>query len=236
MNVQGVPQKPVSSRSGAKAPRSLGKTLLLNHTRLWIAVAIGLTAFAISPSNWTAVCRVLTAWNCAFLVLLPMTYLWMRRLDAKQLRARYEEEDPTAPVILLVVVVAALLSILAIVALLSNLKHVGSTDRIAHLVLATLTIIDSWLLVPTLFVLHYADEFYSVELQNAPLSFPHTKEPLFWDFVYFSFTISAACQTADVKTNESGVRKAVVAHSIIAFLFNVSILGFAVNVTAGLLN
>ena len=160
----------------------------------------------------------------------------MRRLDAKQLRARYAEEDPTAPVILLVVVIAALLSIVAIVALLSNLKHVASTDRIAHLVLATLTIIDSWLLVPTLFVLHYADEFYSVEPQNAPLSFPKTIEPLFWDFVYFSFTISAACQTADVKTNGGGVRKAVIAHSIIAFLFNVSILGFAVNVTAGLLN
>jgi uncharacterized membrane protein len=58
---------------------------------------------------------------------------------------------------------------------------------------------------------------------------------VFWDFAYFSFTIAAACQTADVSTRGVQVRKTVVAHSIISVLFNVSILGFAVNVTAGLL-
>ena len=58
---------------------------------------------------------------------------------------------------------------------------------------------------------------------------------MFWDFAYFSFTIAAACQTADVSTRSVQVRKTVVAHSIISVLFNVSILGFAVNVTAGLL-
>jgi uncharacterized membrane protein len=78
--------------------------------------------------------------------------------------------------------------------------------------------------------------FYSAAPQDAPLSFPNTKEPLFWDFIYFSFTIAAACQTADVATNESAVRRIVVAQSIVAFFFNLSILGFAVNVTAGLIS
>ena len=60
--------------------------------------------------------------------------------------------------------------------------------------------------------------------------------PVFWDFAYFSFTIAAACQTADVCTTEAGMRKVVLAQSLISFLFNASILGFAINVTAGLIN
>jgi uncharacterized membrane protein len=58
--------------------------------------------------------------------------------------------------------------------------------------------------------------------------------PIFWDFVYFSFTIAAACQTADVATTQVSMRKLVVMHTLVSFLFNASILGFAINVTAGL--
>jgi uncharacterized membrane protein len=180
--------------------------------------------------------RVLSGWNSAVLVLVPLTYIRLRRLDAKQLRAHYEEEDPTAPVIVVFVIVAALLSVAAIIALLSTLKHVAPAERVAHLVLATMTIANSWLLVHTMFTLHYADIYYSVaEGAPAPLSFPDTREPLFWDFVYFSFTIGVACQTADVATTQTAVRRTVTVHSIIAFVFNLFILGFAINVSAGLL-
>jgi hypothetical protein len=39
----------------------------------------------------------------------------------------------------------------------------------------------------------------------------------------------------DVATKNAAVRKAVIAHTVISFLFNASILGFAINVTAGLI-
>jgi uncharacterized membrane protein len=179
---------------------------------------------------------VLTGWNAAILFLVPLTYIRMRGLDARQLRTHYEEEDPTAPVIVVFVVAAALLSVAAIVALLSTLKHVAAVDRVAHLALACMTIVNSWLLVHTMFTLHYADIYYSVaEDAPPPLSFPETRQPLFWDFVYFSFTIGVACQTADVATTQTGIRKTVTVHAVIAFVFNLFVLGFAINVTAGLL-
>jgi uncharacterized membrane protein len=79
--------------------------------------------------------------------------------------------------------------------------------------------------------------FYSVPDGEPPvLSFPDTAEPLFWDFVYFSFTIGVACQTADVSTRHTDIRKIVTIHSVISFVFNLAVLGFALNVSAGLLN
>ncbi len=58
---------------------------------------------------------------------------------------------------------------------------------------------------------------------------------MFIDFAYFSFTIAAACQTADITTAGGAVRKIVIAHEIVSLVFNASIMGFAINVTAGLI-
>jgi uncharacterized membrane protein len=218
--------------SGARAPRN---SWLFAHAKLWVAALVGGALYIALPHHWALLTRALLAWNAAVLILLPLTYMHLNGLNAKQLRERYRADDPSATVILLVVVGAAILSVAAIVAFLATLKSVPPNDKVAHILLAALTIIDSWLLVPTVFTVHYADMFYSAEVGEQPLKFPETGEPVFWDFAYFSFTIAAACQTADVATTQVGIRRVVVAQSIISFLFNLAILGFAINVTAGLL-
>ena len=140
-----------------------------------------------------------------------------------------------ALVILLAVTTAAIASLFAIIALLATVRHVGPAERIVHVALAAATVADSWILVATMFTLHYAKLFYSSRGDEPPLRFPGTARPVFWDFIYFSFTIAAACQTSDVSTAHVSVRRVVTAQTLISFLFNVSILGFAVNVSAGLL-
>lgn len=222
-------------KGSAKLERSTAQKLLWNHTRVWLGIVLGLLLFCLLPSVWSIIARALAAWNATVLFMLLTTWIKLLSLDARQLRAHYEEEDPTAPLILVAVVAAAVVSVMAIVALLSTVKHMEPATRAAHILLATLTITDCWVLVPTMFTLHYADLFYSADAAHRPLLFPETKEPVFWDFVYFSFTIAAACQTADVATANRGIRRTVVLHSVISFLFNLAILGFAVNVSAGLL-
>lgn len=210
-------------------------TFMTNHWKVLLASGAGLVAFLVLPAGWSALTRTLTAWNITVTLLLSVVYLLVTRANAEQLETRYREDDPTAPVILVIVIIAAILSVAAIVAFLTTLKQVDASQKAAHIILATLTIADSWALVPTIYALHYADLYYSAPSEQRPLSFPGTRAPVFWDFAYFSFTIAAACQTADVSTRGVQVRKTVLAHSIISVLFNVSILGFAVNVTAGLL-
>jgi uncharacterized membrane protein len=209
--------------------------LIRYHPRIWIALALGSVIFFFLPPHWSLISRVLVSWNCGVAVFLVLIYLWMTSLTAVQICSRYIEEDSSAPFILVIVTLAALLSLIAIVEPLATIRHVGGTDRIAHFALATATLINSWLLVPTIFTTYYANMFYSADQQNRPLRFPETDMPVFWDFAYFSFTIAAACQTADVLTTRGSIRKVVIVHELIAFLFNASILGFAINVTAGLI-
>jgi uncharacterized membrane protein len=210
--------------------------LVWNHLKLWVAATVGIFITFLLPSHWTLISRVLTGWDGALVVLVPLTYIRMRHWDARQLRAHYEEEDPTAPVIIIVVVAAALLSLAAIIGLLSTAKQVAPADKVTHLLLATTTVALSWLLVHTMFTLRYADIYYSIPQDgHRPLTFPGTSEPLFWDFAYFAFTIGVACQTSDVCTNDTMIRRTVTYHSVIAFVFNLAVLGFAINVSAGLL-
>ncbi|HLZ99535.1 MAG TPA: DUF1345 domain-containing protein [Steroidobacteraceae bacterium] len=205
------------------------------HPRVWISFAVGTAIFFVLPPDWSVISRILVCWNCGVLLFLGLIYSWMTRLSAERICTRYIEEDESAQFILTIVVVAALLSVVAIVEPLSTLKQMAGARRIAHIALAAGTLINSWILVPTMFTTHYADLFYSVHEKDRPLAFPNTPMPVFWDFAYFSFTIAAACQTSDVSTTNRDVRKVVIVHTLVSFFFNASILGFAINVTAGVI-
>jgi uncharacterized membrane protein len=211
------------------------KDLFLGHPRLWIACIAGGLLFFLLPHDWSILSRVLLCWNGGVILFLTLIFLWARRLTAAQICTKYIEEDETAPFILVVVIIAAVASLFAIVEPLATIKQVSGSVRAAHFALAALTLIDSWLLVPTMYTTHYADMFYSAASDDRPLRFPNTPEPVFWDFAYFSFTIAAACQTADVATEHADIRRVVIGQTLISFLFNASILGFAINVTAGLI-
>lgn len=210
------------------------RQLLKGHLRLWIALALGIASFFFLPALST-ISRVLISWDIGVTLFLVMIYAWMRGMTAEQLHSHYMDEDPSGPLILIIVTGAALLSLLAIVEPLATLRHVAHGERIGRFVLAAATLIASWVLVPTMFTMHYADMFYSAPSEERPLFFPQTKWPTFSDFAYFSFTIAAACQTADVSTTCAPIRRVVIAHEIISLAFNVAILGFAINISAGLL-
>ena len=206
----------------------------LHHVKLLTSIVVAVALFFLLPGPWGPLPRVLVSWNGGVTLFLVWVFLWMRNCTAEHLYMRYKEEDESAFIILVTVSCAALLSLVAIVALLSTVRQVMGFERAMHVTLAAATVMSSWLLVPTIFTLHYTDEFYSATDDDRPLLFPQTRRPVFWDFAYFSFTISAACQTADVSTANTSIRKVVLAHSLIAFVFNASILGFAINVSAGL--
>jgi uncharacterized membrane protein len=208
---------------------------LAHHSRLLLSAATASVVFFLLPDHWAALTRLLVSWNVGVPLFLILAFRLMTGLNAQQIGDRYKEEDETAPVILCISVVGAILAVVSIVAFLSMLHRVSPAERSLHIALAALTVVDSWILIPTMFTLHYADMFYSATPDDRPLRFPDTSLPVFWDFAYFSFTIAAACQTADVSTAQGSIRKVVLAHSVLAFFFNASILGFAINVTAGLI-
>src|SRR5277367_4473237 len=108
------------------------KDLVLNHPRLWIAVAAGTAVFFLLPQPWSVLSRVLVCWNCGVALFLLLIFIWMTRLTAEQICSRYIEEDESAPIILVVVILAALLSLVAIVEPLATIKQTTGWERTGH--------------------------------------------------------------------------------------------------------
>ena len=99
------------------------------------------------------------------------------------------------------------------------------------------TFAASWLLVHTAFALHYAHAYYVIlgEAGCPPLEFPRQDAPAYLDFLYFSLVVGMTSQTADVAIATTRMRRLVMAHGLIAFVFNTTLLALTINIVASLL-
>ncbi|WP_250007615.1 DUF1345 domain-containing protein [Actinoplanes sp. M2I2] len=59
------------------------------------------------------------------------------------------------------------------------------------------------------------------------------EEPTFVEFSYFSFTLGTTFSVSDVETQGSGIRRQILSHSILSFIYNTVTIGIAVSVISG---
>ena len=201
------------------------------------ALMLGVIVGILVPDRYNDLRRALTGWNSGVWTYL-LTMAWtMFRADHSRVREIAEKQDESGGAVLGAVVVGAILSVYAIVTELANMKEASEHVKALHYAFTALTVIGSWLLVGVMYCFHYAHIYYTASKHALPLEFPdqHT-QPNYWDFLYFSFTLSVAVQTSDVTVKTRAMRKLVLGHCVLAFFFNLVILGLSVNIAASLVN
>ena len=97
------------------------------------------------------------------------------------------------------------------------------------------TIVSSWLLVHTVFMLRYAHLYYTPPTGGIDFKM-RPEEPDYVDFAYTAFTIGMTFQVSDTDITSRAMRRQVLRHALVSFLFGAVILATTVNVIAGLLN
>jgi uncharacterized membrane protein len=218
-------------------PHRLLHRFISRRPHLSLAIALGVVVGLLLPDSDSPLTRALLGWNAAVWVyLVTMSWMMMRAPPAK-VRQVASREDESAGLVLVTMVVGAVLSLSAIIVELSQVAHLAEHQRILRYGFTAMTVLGSWLLVGVLFCIHYAHLFYHAPERSLPLRFPdELHDPDYWDFLYFSFTIAVAVQTSDVTVMTRGMRRLVLGHSVLAFFFNLAILGLSINIAAGLLN
>lgn len=213
---------------------SIARHLIQVRPRLLIAVAIGALAFFLWPAG-ESITRLLVGWNAGVWCYLLSIWIMMVGAKAADVKRLAEREDESAQLVLVLVCVAAIASLAAIIIELAGASHLGQ-HKLLRYVFTGGTVLGSWFLIGTIFTLHYAHLFYGEDDDaEPPLRFAEgEKNPDYWDFLYFSFTISVAVQTSDVCVGTRALRKTVLAHSVIGFIFNAAILGLSINIAASL--
>lgn len=203
--------------------------------RLLAGILVGIAVGLLLPSRIEGPSRFLVGWDAGVVLYLATTWTMMVRSDVHELRRRAAMHDEGEWTIILLSMAATLSSLAAIGA---ELMQAGADDplRLWRAALTAVTIVMSWLFLHTIMAQHYAHDYYLREGSAPGLTFPdHLKEPDYWDFAYFAFTIGVAAQTADVAIASPRIRRVALAHSVLAFFFNTAILALAINVGASLL-
>lgn len=161
-----------------------------------------------------------------FLVCLPLL-----RHESRHIREAARRNDANRAVLLLI---SAAVSLVILAAIATELMQQGgrSNWQIA-LIIATLVL--SWLFSNIVYALHYAHLFYSdADGKDAGgLEFPGTSEPDYADFLYFAICLGMTFQTSDVTVTSGRLRRVVTLHCLAAFVFNLGVIAFSINVLGG---
>ncbi|WP_337267301.1 DUF1345 domain-containing protein [Oryzifoliimicrobium ureilyticus] len=210
--------------------------LIRKHLAFSLAVLAGVVIFLLLTSRTINARNLLLGWNGGALVFIA--FIWRRMLYATvdRIKQRADNFDFSDRVLLGLSILAAIASVGGIIIELNSVKDASPDVAIARAGVAILTIIISWVFLHTLFTVHYAHRYYRASDRGAGLKFPDDIEsPLYWDFLYFSFTIGVAAQTADIGITSTEMRRLALLHAVLSFLFNTTILALAVNVGASLI-
>ena len=208
--------------------------LARTHPRLSAAALLGLANGLLVPAD-SILSNILIGWNVGVWTYLILMFWLTIRAKAPDVRRIAEVEDENAGLVLFVVCIAALASLATITLELAGSKDLETSRKLMQYGLTALTVTGSWLLIGVIICVHYARLFYTWDGKDPALRFAEgLTTPNYWDFLYFSFTIGVAVQTSDVGVATRGIRKIVLAQSLIGFVFNTAILGFSINIAAGL--
>ena len=200
-------------------------------TRFILFFVVFVAGAALLPGPFGFGRGTMLAFDAAAALFLVSVAPLLRSGDRDAMRVRAVENDANRTVLLGLTFLTTLVILVSVARELGG--HVGRGGVV--LVIATLAL--AWLFSNTVYALHYAHIFYSDRDSDggddAGLDFPKTPEPDYWDFVYFSFTLGMTFQTSDVEMTTGTMRRVATGQCLAAFVFNLGVLAFTINVLGG---
>ena len=207
---------------------------------LWGVLLAGVTA-AIVPPRLAWPLHALSAWCVLALTYIAFAWWVMLPADPDQTRGRSRTQDDNRPVIDLLLLIASVVSLVAVGMALRQGDQPDSAPKYLGVGIPMLSVVLSWLLLHTLYALHYARlYYYNDEDPDGPpaggFDTHGDDEPDYRDFLYVAFGVACTFGVTDTELTTKPVRRAVTRHSILSFAFGTIILALAVNVLTNLLS
>jgi uncharacterized membrane protein len=172
---------------------------------------------------------VMAAFDIAALVFLIAVASLFGQGEAARMRRAASDNDANRALLL-----AITFGVTAVI-LVAVHGELSGTNSAATITLVIATLALAWLFSNMVYALHYAHLYYLREdgKDAGGLNFPDTDEPDYWDFLYFSYTLGMTFQTSDVTIGDRDIRRVATGQCLAAFVFNLGVLAFTINVLGG---
>jgi uncharacterized membrane protein len=213
-------------------------TTLRNKFVLFVAILIVAAAgatlatmrFASDPLPDAGFKGFMLGFDIAAFVFLALT-AHLLRIDDPELIRKHSADNDANRAMLLLITIAICFAILGAVAM--ETLSGGDTPGGKTKLLIVGTLLTAWLFANTIYALHYAHLYYAAPDGGLDFKEKDRAPPGYADFVYFAFTLGMTFQTSDVDISDKNIRNVVTIHCLAAFVFNLGILGFTINVLGG---
>lgn len=204
------------------------------HGRLAVAAALGIgTAFLI-PTRLGMAFRLTAGWDIAALVMSSFAWMIFLKAGPQETHHHAGTDDPGRRAVNILVILTSSVSLLATAVILRQARAQAPEVRDLFVVLCILAVASAWLLTHSAYALRYAHLYYRDDEEGVGgLTFPDEAAPCYLDFAYFAFTIGMCFQVSDVSVPSRQIRRAVLGHSMLSFLYNTAILATAINLAVG---
>jgi uncharacterized membrane protein len=176
----------------------------------------------------------IAAWDVAATSLLGWVWLSVGRLTPDETQKLATKEDDSRVGAHVVLVLASVASLAGVGFDLAKASQITGFDRVLLTAVGVFTVVVSWAVVHTTFALRYAHEFYTSPIGG--IDFKNGGDPPdYQDFAYVAFTVGMTFQVSDTDIQHRDVRRTVLRHSLLSYLFGAVILAVMINVIASLL-
>lgn len=201
--------------------------------RLTVAAALGVVVGLLTSLPYTWRIGLLCGWDTSALVL--MLWLWptIWPMDGDETASHAVREDPSKPLADLVIVGASLASLAGVALVIEGGKQHGANKGLSVAV-ALVSVLLSWTLVHSNFTTRYAKLYYTGP--DGGIDFKSDAKPKYSDFAYVSFTLGMTYQVADTDLQSAEMRRTVLRHALLSYVFGAVIIAATINLVAGLSN
>jgi uncharacterized membrane protein len=202
------------------------------HQRLWASALLGgVVGSALALlAPWEV--AVLGGWAVAVAVFVAWVWLSVGRWDAAQTRKFATREDNSRASAQFILVSASVASLVGVGFDLAKATQLSQPERGLFTGVGLVAVVLSWVLVHTVYALRYAHEYYTEPVGG--IDFKNDAPPDYLDFAYVAFTVGMTFQVSDTDVQARVVRRTVLHHALLAFLFGAVILAATINVVASL--
>lgn len=182
--------------------------------------------------------RIILGWDTFCLCMILLSWILFFTTTADELCHIVEKQDDGLKVIFMIVIIAVCFSLFGSLLLLTSTGE-SSFNKIFHTIVSLSPVLLSWLLLHTTFAIRYAHLYHDHnKLKTGSnvggIDFPTKEHPDYIDFAYFSFVIGMTFQVSDIQVSSRVIRRFVLMHSLISFVFNTIIVALTINSIAGL--
>ncbi|WP_164233419.1 DUF1345 domain-containing protein [Microbacterium hydrocarbonoxydans] len=175
---------------------------------------------------------ILSGWGAFALINVIWVLLLIWPMDAQATREHATLEAPGRRIARLISIAGSLVSLGAVLVVIIQAQDAPGIDEYLLAGIAVVSVAASWMLIQTEYVLRYARMYYGDPVGG--IDFNQQEDPEYTDFVYFSVGLGMTYQVSDTNVTDNGVRRVVIAQTVLGYLFGTVILASIINLVVGL--